>query len=215
MGVTGMLQTKIFRDDWEIGQRLNGFGATKTEFVEVVEAAVGARADAVPHHPVTAPGTFSYHEGTRALRDLFVAKGWESNRTKNVESVYDPQTGIKIIFQNTNSACDVCDPKAISPKGNASEEAIMLGLKAKCLWPEMDEENQKRLNGPVWYLCVFANGEDVLAELSRPSAVEGGQFAGFLERIFILRHNEWNPITPSKKVDYPLFQDFDISVTRK
>jgi len=208
-----MLQTKIFKEDWEVDSRLNIFGVTKAELMNVVHVAVGARADAVPHDPVTAPGTLSYIYGTRGIRDVFAPKGWIPDCTEGIESIYDPKIGTKVIFQNTDTACDVYHPKAISGKGMASERVIMLAT--KYLWPEMDEEAQKRLNGPVWYFCLFANGDDVRAELSRPLAIKGGQFSEFIERIFILKHGEWNPITPSKMDDYPLFQDFDIPVTRK
>jgi hypothetical protein len=206
-------QVKIFKEDWEVDSRLGFFGVTRDELMTVVEMAVGARADAVPHDPVTAPGTFSYIYGTRALRDVFVPKGWVKNSTEGIESIYDSETGTKVIFQNTDSACDICHPKAISGKGLASERVVMDA--AKGLFPEIDEERRKRLNGPVWYFCLSANGDDVRAELSRPLAIKRGQFSEFIERIFILKHGEWNPITPSKMDDYPLFQDFDIPVTRK
>ena len=179
----------------------------------IIHTAVGARADVVPHHPVTAPGTFAYHWGTMALRDVFVPKGWVKDSTAGIESVYDPETGTKIIFQNTDSACEIYDPKAISEKGIASERIVMWAQKG--LFAEIDEERQKRLNGPVWYFCLFVNGDDARAELSRPLAINRRQFKQFIERIFLLKHGEWNPIVPSKKVEYPLFQEFDVPVTRK
>jgi hypothetical protein len=207
-----MIQTKIFKEDYEVYSRLNDIGVTKEELMPIIHTAVGAKADAVPHHPVTAPGTFSYHWGTMALRDVFVPKGWIKDSTEGIESVYDPKTGTKIIFQNADSACDVYHPKAISPKGLASERVILQPY----LIPDMEENRQKRLNGPVWYFCFFAKGDDVRAELSRPLAIKGRQFSEFIERIFILKHGEWNLITPlTKKDDYPLFQEFDIPVTRK
>ena len=198
-----MLETKIFKEDWEIDSRLSSFGVTKDELMTVVQMAVSARADAVAHDPVTAPGTLSYIYGTRGIRDIFAAKGWTPDCTFGIESIYDPKTGTKVIFQNTDSACDDRNPKAISAKGRASEMAIMLA--SKCLIPDMEEERQKRLRGPVWYLCVFANGDDVRAELSRPLSVEDGQFSGFIERIFILNYGEWNPPTPSKMSEIILY----------
>lgn len=153
MGVPDMLQTKIFKEDWEVDSRLSMFGVTKAELMKVVEMAVGARADAVPHDPVNAPGTFSYIYGTRAIRDLFVSKGWIKDSTKNIESVYHPQTGTKIIFQNVDSACDNRHPKALSGKGLASEKIITLST--KCLYEDMEEERQKRLNGTAWFFVYL------------------------------------------------------------
>jgi len=206
-----MIQARVFKEDWEVDFRLNDFGVTKEELMPIIHTAVGAKADAVAHHPVTAPGTFAYHWGTMALRDVFVPKGWAKDSTEGIESVYDPKTGTKIIFQNTDSACDVCDPKAISPKGLASARVISQPY----LILEMEEDRQKKMNGTVWYFCLFAKGDDVRAELSRPLAIEGRQFSEFPERIFILKHGEWNLVTPLTKTDdYPL-QDLDILVTRK
>jgi hypothetical protein len=213
MEVADMLQTTIFKEDWEVGSRLSMFGVTKAELVTVVEKAVGARADAVPHDPVTAPGTFSYIYGTRGLRDLFASQGWIPDSTKGIESIYHPITGTKLIFQNVDSACDDRHPKAISGKGMASEEII--SLSTKYLFEDMEEQRQKMLNGTAWFLCVYANGEDVRAELSLPLGVKEGQFSGFIERIFLLNQGEWKPFTISRKEEYPLFQDFDIPVTRK
>lgn len=208
-----MLSTKIFKEDWEVDSRLSFFGVTKDELMTIVEMVVGAKADAVPHDPVTAPGLFSYIYGTRALRDLFASKGWIPDGTKGIESICHPEIGTKVIFQNVDSACDTRHPKAISGKGMASEEII--SLSTKCLFEDMEEQRQKKINGTTWFFCVSANDEDVRAELSLPLGVRGGQFSGFIERIFILNHGEWKSFAPSKMADYPLFQDFDISVTRK
>ena len=77
------------------------------------------------NHPLNAAGQLSYIYGTGALRDTLRAKGWQIDRTGNIESTYDPKTGIKIVFQNADSACeDGRDPKAISDKGPAAIKAV-------------------------------------------------------------------------------------------
>lgn len=213
MGVFLMLKAKVFKEAEEVHSRLNLFGVTKAELMTVVHAAVGARADSVEHDPVTAPGTFSYIYGTRAIRDIFAPKGWKPDSTDGIESIYDPETGTKVIFQNTDTACDFRHPKAISGKGMASERVIALAQKN--LFPEFEEENQRRLNGTVWYFCVYANEDDVRAELSRPLAIEGGQFSGFIERIFILGNGEWGSFITSPVDEEIEAQEYDIPVTRK
>jgi len=207
-----MLKITIVKEDPEVDLRLRMFGVTRDELLMVIEAAVSARADAVPHDPNNAGGLFSWIYGTRTLRDVFAAKGWLADTTKNVPSIRDPKTETKIIFQNTDSACDANHPKAVAGKGMASEEIV--SLSTAYLFADMEERRQKKLNGTVWFLCIYANGDDVRAELSLPKGIKGGQFSGFIERIFVLKHGEW-PVTPTKKNQDAEIQDLDISVTRK
>ena len=44
-----------------------------------------------------------------------------------------------------------------------------------------------RATANLWYLFVSIEGTDIRAELSRPRSIADGQFAGFHERIFILK----------------------------
>ncbi|MBX5242019.1 hypothetical protein HJC00_27700 [Rhizobium sp. NLR22b] len=63
-------------------------------------------------------------------------------------------------------------------------------------------------------MCVFDNGKDVRAELSRPIEFRGGFYIGYSERIWIIRPGEWERIA----VEMPAEddgQDFDITVRRK
>ena len=46
----------------------------------------------------------------------------------------------------------------------------------------------------IWFLCVSVNGDDVRAELSLPAGVGGGNFDGFIERIYIVRAGEWEAL---------------------
>jgi len=213
-----MPEVTVFKEDYEVAPRLSVFGVTKDELMRVVELAAGGRADAVPHDPVTAAGTFSYIYGTRGLREVFTAKGWIKDSAKGIESVIHPESKIKLIFQNVDLACDdLRPPKAISGKGMAAEQII--ALSAAFLFQEMEEDRQKMLNRTVWFLCVSANGDDIRAELSLPLGIKGKQFSGFAERIFILKHGEWSP-TPiiSSKIETdasPMVQEYDVSISRK
>lgn len=206
-------KTQVFREDWEVDSRLVDFGVTKAELMTVVHAAAGGRADTVLHDPITAGGLFAYIYGTRALRDVLAPKGWKIDRTDNIESIYNRDTGVRIIFQNTDSAADMLrDPKALSGKGAASERVV--DLAQKNIFPEFDEEDMQRVNKTVWFFCVAVNGERVQAELSCPLAVEGGQFSGFAERIFILSDDEW--LGPRANDDSDLQgEEFEVNITRK
>jgi hypothetical protein len=204
---------KILQQDWEIDSRLfNLLAVTRSEFFRIVFAAVSARADFQPHQPANAAGLLSYIHGTGALRDVFCPKGWELNRSGNIESVYNSASGIKIIFQNVDIACDPDhDPQAISGKGPAARKAVELGQEE--MFPELEDmPERKEANAFVWYFCV--NAVEATAELSRPKSIVDRQFKGFHERIFIVRPGEWADIDVSDLEEEPS-PEIEVSVTRR
>jgi hypothetical protein len=212
-----MVAGRIIAQDYEVGLRLGRLGLSASEMIGVVHQAVAAKANYVLNHPLNAAGQLSYIYGTGALRDALRTKGWEIDRTGNIEATYNPRTGMKIVFQNADSACeDDRDPKAISDKGPAAIKAVDVGQDS--LFPEFDledREKRKRENAALWYLFVHINGDDVRAELSFPKSIEDKQFKGFNERIYIIKPGEWVSMMPkTDDSDLPA-QDFEINVTRK
>lgn len=212
-----MSAARIISQDYEAGSRLDELGLTAGELIEVVKQAVAAKANFVLNFPLNAAGQLSYIYGTGALRDILRLKGWEIDRTGNIEATYNPKTKMKIVFQNADSACeDARDPKAISDKGPAATRAVDLGQKS--LFPEFDVEDEQRKsreNASLWYFCVHINGDDVRAELSFPKSIEDKQFKEFNERIYIIKSGEWAIMMPKHDDDDALAQDFEIKVTRK
>jgi hypothetical protein len=212
-----MPSTKITDGDHPVDVRLNWFGVSRKDFHKIVFAAVAARANFVPHDPSNAAGTLSYIFGTRALRDVFCAKkGWEINRSGNIESVYHPDKGLKIVFQNATSACDPNkEPQAISEKGTGAAKAVELGQGS--LFPETKEEKAKKseASAALWYFFVRIDGAEVTAELSWPRSIDDRHFNGFNERIFILNPGEWADIDISEFGDDEAGDDYEIEVTRK
>ncbi|MHC2241524.1 hypothetical protein [Bradyrhizobium elkanii] len=209
---------RIVAQDYEVASRLDQLGLSASELISVVFQAVAAKANFVLNHPLNAAGQLSYIYGTGALRDVLRPKGWQIDRAGNIEATFDPTTGIKIVFQNADSACeDGRDPKAISDKGPAASKAVDLGQGN--LFPEYEEEDReqrRRENAALWYLFVYINGDDVRAELSFPKRIEDGQFKGFNERIYIIKPGEWASMMPKvADGDEGPAQDFEINVTRK
>lgn len=208
---------RIVAQDYEVANRLEQLGLSAGELISVVHQAVAAKADFVLNHPANAAGQLSYIYGTGALREVLRAKGWLIDRTGNIEATFDPSTGIKIVFQNADSACDDRrDPKAISDKGPAASKAVDLGQGN--LFADFDAEDRakyKMENAALWYLFVYINGDDVRAELSFPKRIEDGQFDGFNERIYIIKPGEWASMMPKVDDNEPPAQDFEVNVTRK
>lgn len=208
----------IYTQDWEIDRRLVPFDVTRPELVEIARAVAGARADAVDNDPVTAEGQFAYIFGTRSTRALWRRKGWLLHREENIESVKHPEIDWKIIYQSVDLAASIIHrPQAVSGKGSGADRLIDAGQGD--LFTEDEVAKGKAspftiMNRGAWFYCVSVDGDDVRAELSLPFGVSGGNFDGFVERIFIIRDGEW-----PKLAVQPLPQggatEFEPVVTRK
>jgi hypothetical protein len=139
-------------------------------------------------------------------------KGWQKRSTGNIECVFHPLLGVKIIYQNANRAGDTLfPPTSASPKGPGSVKAVQSAQGE--LFETVREAEIVEENAAVFYLFVEAEGKNVRAELSRPKAILDDQFHGFHERIILLQSGEWEGIdlTPDEEPA----PEFDIEVTRK
>ncbi|WP_426031844.1 hypothetical protein [Caulobacter sp. DWP3-1-3b2] len=202
----------VLAEEFEVVPRLEQLGLTKAELFDVVRAAVGARRNATPFHPLSAGGLLGWIAGTAHLRRIFTARGWDICRRDNIEAIFNSETGIKIIYQNADRAGDpLFDPVASSKKGAGAARAVELGQYE--LFPEVREREVVEITAPTWCLFVYADGPDVRAELSCPQAINGEQFDGFHERILLIQKGEWD--SPDALADDTPSIDFEVSVTRK
>jgi len=189
------LSPLIYTEDWEIDSRLVPFAVTRHELVEVARAVAGARADAVENDPITTEGQFAYIFGTRYTRAAWRRKGWLLHREESIEAVKHPKLDWKVIYQSVDIAASLIhDPRAISGKGPGADRLIDTAQGNLFTPEQLAAGNASRLtpmNSGAWFYCVSVDGDDVRAELSLPRGLSGGNFKGFIERIFIIRDGEW------------------------
>lgn len=203
----------VLAEDYEVVPRLAQLGLRRDLLLDVVRAAVGGRRTSTPYYPLSAGGLLSWIEGTAHIRRVFVPLGWEICRQDNIESIFHPEYGIKVVFQNAERAGDpLFDPIAVSRKGAGSARAIELGQGE--LWPELREKEVAEVTAPTWVLFVFAVGDDVRAELSFPIAINDDQFDGFHERILLVQKGDWDSTEPFIDEDEPP-AEYDVTVSRK
>jgi hypothetical protein len=213
-----MLTTRLYREPREIDARLVPFGVTRPELLKIVAGVVAARADRVENDPATAEGQFAYIFGTRFLRSLFRMKGYLLYRQDNIEGVEHAERDLKIIYQNVDLAASwLHNPRALSAKGSGSDRVID-SAQGSLFTPEELASAQAVKFDPidtgVWYFCVSVDGDDVRAELSLPTRIENGNFADFIERIFIVGGGEWGDLMAKNKPDAGP-AEFEPVVTRK
>lgn len=212
-----MLAARIYKEEWSVDERLTEtFGVTRQQLIHVVKEVVGARADAVENDPITASGQFAYIHGTRNIRALFRAQGWHLARKDNIELVKHPDRNLMISYQNVDlAASDMHSPKAISGKGAGAERAIeeaQLSLFSSSE-TEKSEQPPAPIHSGLWHFCVSVIGDDVRAELSLSRGISGGNFDGFIERIFIVQKGNWADIDVKGGRDDAT--DFEPVVVRK
>lgn len=199
-------------DPVQVSNRLEQLGVSKDDLLQVVQAAVGARGNATPFHPKFTPGMFAYIEGTYRLRSELASKGWVPYVSRdNIESVFNEDTSIKIIYQNADLAGHpVADPISTSKKGVGSARVVAMGQGE--LFPELSAELPAEMLAEVWYLFVQAEGLDVRAELSCPISIKDDRFQGFRERIVLVQEGEWDTPDLSDDEQQP---ELEVNVSRK
>lgn len=203
----------ILAEDHQIVPRLAQLGLRRDLLLDVVQAAVGGRRNATGFHPLSAGGLLSWIQGTGQLRRIFLSHGWEACRRDNIESIFNPQVGIKVVFQNAERAGDpLLDPIATSKKGAGSARAVDLGQYE--LWPEVKAREVVEITATTWMLFVYADGDDVRAELSCPIAINEEQFDGFHERILLVEKGGWGAALPVVEDDEPP-AEYEVPVIRK
>jgi hypothetical protein len=203
----------VIAEDHAVVPRLSQLGLRRDLLLDVVRAATGARRVSTPFHPLSAGGLLSWIEGTRQLRRAFFPLGWQTCRRDNIESIFNPGFGLKVVFQNAERAGDLLrDPLACSRKGAGAARAVELGQYE--LWPEHKAVEVAELNATTWVLFVYGDGDDVRAELSCPIAINGEQFDGFHERIILVEKGGWDASLPLPDTEEPP-AEYEVNVSRR
>jgi hypothetical protein len=213
-----MLVAKVLSKEWEIDARLNSFGVSREELIAVVREVVAARSVVVEDDVAGASGQLAYIFGSRHVIKLFRSKGWLRHRTENIESVRQPKSGITVVYQSVDLAADnIHLPLAVSGKGSGASRMIdsAQGSLFDSGLPHAVPKTVEATDKGAWFFCVSVNGDDVRAELSLPATIEGSNFHGFLERIFILGDGEWNKLALVPHGPAEGAMDFEPIVTRK
>jgi len=203
---------KLISADHEVKNRLQELDLTNQQLSEIAKRAIAEKFNAVENHPVSAPGTFAYHAGVKAMRDILVdGSKWKKLVEKNIEYVENLDKKIKMIYQNVDYACGSNDPQPIARRrGIAKQNSISSNQ-----MPLFELELQlPKCN--VFVLCVSENNGIVNAELSLPTEISPkGKFLNFVERIFILKdfdiENADTSGTDSNRNEY----DDDIQISMK
>lgn len=173
------VQTEVRRETWDVDSRLAAMRLRRAVLIEIADVALNEAANATPFHPANSAGTFSYHQGTWALRDRHVGDGgWALERAEGVEAILNAELQVRVVFANVDAAClDGQPPKPRSRKGSGSERASSGNL-----FSELPQYARNQGGSEAtFYLMVDSGGA---VELTR-ATVENGTFGSYLERIYL------------------------------
>lgn len=202
------IETQILREERDIEPRLRELGLDRAKLLACRDAAVSAAADSSSLFPANAPGTFSYHFGTRELRAQFLGPDWEIDRSDSVESIKNEKMKLKVVFQNVDIACsDEHKPKPRSPKGSGAERACSGNLFGHL--PSYSPRHQSEWAS--YYLMV---AEDGAAELTL-AVVKNRTFTSFIERIYLSDGGDIGGLESLDTSADDYADDFDVNVARR
>lgn len=216
----------IIVDSSEVGSRLAALGWTTSELNEVVDAAVSGRNSVTANDVPNAAGWYSWAWGSRRLRELGVMKNLSRDDNDSVPGVRDDARGIKFVMANMDAGTGDPNeiPKNISERGPATSRAISTNDEN---WSQLLIESQNIVafkdfvaapNDPsglvLWYLCVFAEGDTVRAELSCPNSCTRGFISGYSQRIIFRGFGDGSDDLVRRK-DNGGDDEFKIEVFRK
>jgi hypothetical protein len=172
------IETVVRCDGWDVDLRLSQMKLSRKGLLIARDVAMQERANATAFHCSNAPGTFSYHQGTWAIRNHFVDKDWAVCRLDGIEGIRNDSLKIKVAFSNVDLACDDNHiPKPRSEKGAGAERAASGGLFDYLPHYAPAPTDDVAL----YYLMVDQDGA---SELTRP-LVSNGTFITPLERIYL------------------------------
>lgn len=209
-------------DPVEVDHRLHDLGWTRDELIEVALTMVNARYSCTENDPVSAAGWMAWKEGTRRLREIGRQHGMVINNDDQVPWLIDESRKRRFSVANTDegTANEFQIPQNRTRKGNATDKAIaenegLLFLEAEItsLAPRISAISHHPEILVSWYLCVYCTPDGIAVELSCPTAMEGGFFLDFAERIFIAKL-DGDLVTTLPDVDEPT-EEFDVPVTKK
>lgn len=191
------------------------FNSTRDQWIEVVKAAVAARARCTENNARSAPGYYAWDAGTVRARQIFRREGWENGDHNGIETIWnsDLKKMIAVVNTDAGTADASRSPRNRTLKGPASEKVADLNNEG-LLFKRSEMGPPSELPYALWYLCIYDDGGKVRAELSHPTKYKSGYVVEFSERIFILRDGEWEKViidTPAEDAG----QDFEIDVVRK
>jgi hypothetical protein len=108
----------IHSDRRMVDRRLSQyFNSTRDQWIDIVKAAVAARARCTDDFPKSAPGYYAWESATTRSRQMFCREGWEKGEENGIETIVNHDLKKKVAILNTDLWH--VRPKPVAKKQNA------------------------------------------------------------------------------------------------
>lgn len=207
-----------------VDHRLHDLGWSREDLLEVVDAMLAGRFSCTDNDPISAPGWMAWKEGTRRMREIGRRHGFEISDEDQIPWLIDKNRGRRFSVVSTDDATGLEHriPQNRNRKGAATDRVVAANDAMLFEASEIPEVLKPLSVGrpssgfvQSWYLCVYTDGEIVTAELSCPTATEGGYFIDFNERIILIAPGTDGPGVARRGPTEADDEMIDIPVTRK
>ena len=211
-----LFDTIVLSDSSDVEQRLIELGLDLPGLLEVILRGEQARAQCVPNDPQISPGFDAWRYRVRALRDIYLPRGWDKANVGGLEILYSVERRIRIITRAGDQGVGIIDafPQPKRELVGPLTAAVIDENATLYLDPDWMNVAANDVDGSyqTWMLLVYAESQLVRAELSLPSAVKEGRVQGWKERLLLGEMNVAEPPVGSESsdsavvVDVPVFQ---------
>jgi hypothetical protein len=179
---------------YDVRQRLEEFGLTLEILLDAVRAVVAAHANCTENDPPAARLWDGWRMGTRRLRELLRPLGWEKDDADTFSVIINHQAKMRIVVVNSAEGTGLVPgvPLNLTKKGPRSREAADTNAQLVLNLADFREEydRHRRMAEAVkyatWGLCIFADADEVRAELSQAIAFRRGFAVAWEERIILI-----------------------------
>lgn len=196
----------VRQDSSDVQARLAELGLTREQLLEVVRACVAGFTGATDNDPPGAPGWLSWRAGVRRAREVLLPLGWEKSDS-GISTVFSRSLKMRLAILNADEGTGSKDsvPQNRSRKGPNSERATQVNremMPGAEDWPIPAGKPVESIEDfATWHLCVNVGMDEVTAELTLLSDIEGGYYTGFIEKIIVVGPGEWKAIEFSEPDD--------------
>lgn len=184
----------------DVEAELHELGLDQEELIYAVLEAHSARSQQNEWHPPTFGGMVQYYWGTSALREALIerrpeGRKWSKHDDNNFCYVTDPsgRTSIVVYSGSPETGDPDRSPTTKCPRGTKGLEAVAVNRQQLSI--QFDES--ALVDAPdvatkpkVWFLLIYVNQDEVLCELSLPSAMDEERYVSEWQKRIILRL-EW------------------------
>lgn len=180
---------KLFAEEPEVTDRLVQLGLTLVGLARVIASGGGGYATTTRFHPLSAPGSYLYHEATAALRRLLVPNGWVADESDGQPRTWDPIRHNSIIVQTGDVMTGIDgehEPTTRHTKGTTTQKKIKTNASQLELFTIGQGMEPSSHGLFTWVLLVAVVEGQVRGELSLPARMsESLRPGGWLERILL------------------------------